>query len=108
MWHYIVAGIFYTLVMFLTFSDSTRKSHWFFIVSILLNTCGSVIWFMLVKSLDDKEKILINSIYWDFMILVIGYCIPLMIFKFSFNYFQMVGLIFIIFGFILLKGFHSH
>ena len=106
MWYYIIAGIFYLLVMLLTFCDNTRKSAWFIPICVSLNTLGTIIWFLLVKNLDDKKKILVNSVYWDFMILVIGYCLPLILFKFEFSLIQFLGLILIIFGFALIKVVH--
>lgn len=90
--------------MLLTFFDYSRKASWFLPISLFFNTCGTIAWFLLVKQLNEQQKILIHSVYWDFMILVIGYCIPLILFKFNFTYLQIIGLIMTIVGMLLIKG----
>lgn len=102
--YYAFASVCYLIVMLLTFFDYSRKSSWFLPISLFFNTCGTLAWFLLVKQLNEQQKILIHSVYWDFMILVIGYCIPLILFKFNFTYLQIIGLIMTIAGMLLIKG----
>jgi hypothetical protein len=56
--------------------------------------------------LTTKEDILINGIYWDFMLIFIGYLIPIFIFQFKFNINQIIGLILIVIGILIIKFFH--
>lgn len=106
--YYVIASLCYLIVMLLTFFDFSRKSSWFLPVSLLFNTVGTCLWFLLVKHLDEQQKILIHSVYWDFMILVIGYCLPLIIFKFNFNFLQIAGFILTIIGMVMIKVSQPH
>jgi multidrug transporter EmrE-like cation transporter len=63
-------------------------------------------YFLLIKKLKNKEDILINSIYWDFMLIFIGYLIPLFIFQFKFNINQIIGLTLVVIGILIIKLFH--
>jgi hypothetical protein len=74
---------------------------------LVLNFLASFSWFSLVKSLPDKESILINSVYWDIMIMGIGYILPLFIFSFKLNNIQIISLFVILLGFFMLKVFHN-
>jgi len=103
---YIIAAAFYTFDMLITFNDGFRKSNWYLPMSITGNLFGSICWFMLVKHLDNNDRILIHSVYWDFMILLIGYMLPLMIYQFHFNFGQIIGMSMVVIGLCLLKAFH--
>lgn len=107
MWYYLIASLFYLMVMFITFNDAFRKSSWYFPLSIFGNLIGSICWFLLVRHLNNNDKILIHSVYWDFMILVIGYLLPLLAFEFSFNSWQIFGMSLVIIGLCVIKAFHA-
>ena len=106
-YYYLMAFMFYFLAMIITFNDSYRRSNWYIYVSLGLNTAGSIFWFLLVKYLNDNDKILIHSAYWDLMILIISFLLPTIIYKFNFNLYQIGGLIFIFLGFAIVKWFHN-
>ncbi len=104
--YYFIAFLIYLILMFMTFSDF-RESKYFVFVALTLNFLTSFLWFSLVKSLPDKESILINSVYWDIMIMGIGYILPLFIFSFKLNNIQIISLFVILLGFFMLKVFHD-
>ena len=58
------------------------------------------------KKLNNKVEILTNSIYWDLMMIFIGYLIPLLVFQFKFNNNQIIGFTLIIIGILIVKLFH--
>lgn len=93
--------------MFITFNDAFRKSSWYLPLSIFGNLIGSICWFLLVRHLNNNDKILVHSVYWDFMILVIGYLLPLLAFEFSFNSWQIFGMSLVIIGLCVIKAFHA-
>ena len=105
--YYLIAFIFYFITMIITFYEPIRKTNYYFYISLILNTCGSICWFLLVKYLDNNEEILIHSAYWDLMILIICFLFPIIIFNFNFNLYQMIGFLFILLGFGMVKWFHN-
>ena len=105
--YYLIASIFYFLLMCFTFNECIRKSSYYTYVCLILNLCSAFLWFSFVKNLPNREEVLFHSVYWDLMIIVIGYILPLFIFEFKLNYIQMIGIIVIFIGFCLLKGFND-
>jgi drug/metabolite transporter (DMT)-like permease len=106
MQYYIIASFFYLIVMLITFYEPMRKTSWFLPISICCNLFSSMCYFLLIKKLNNKEDILINGIYWDFMLIFIGYLIPLFIFQFKFNTNQIIGLTLVVIGILIIKLFH--
>ena len=94
------------MVMFITFNDAFRKSNYYLPLSIFGNLIGSICWFLLVRHLNNNDKILVHSVYWDFMILVIGYLLPLMFYEFSFSLWQIFGMCLVVIGLCIIKAFH--
>jgi len=106
MQYYIIASFFYLIVMLITFHEPMRKTNWFLPIAISCNLLSSMCWFLLAKKLNNKEEILTNSIYWDLMMILIGYLIPLLVFQFKFNNNQIIGFTLIIIGILIVKFFH--
>jgi drug/metabolite transporter (DMT)-like permease len=105
--YYLIASVFYIAIMLMTFTESIRLSKHFIWINLFLNICSSFLWFTLVKNLPNKESILLNSAYWDLMIMFVGYILPIFIFQFKLNYMQLIGLFVIFVGFCLLKAFND-
>lgn len=105
--YYLIASVFYIAIMLMTFTESIRLSKHFIWINLFLNTCAAFFWFYFAKNLPNKESILLNSAYWDLMIMVIGYILPIFIFQFKLNYMQLIGLFVVFIGFCLLKVFND-
>ena len=110
MWYlcYIAAFFFHFASMLLAFNEDFRKSNYFFYISLSLSFCNSVFWLNLVKLLNNNEKIIVHSAYWDFMALIIYLIFPMLLFKFKFNNFQFLGLFLVILGFFTIKIFQTN
>lgn len=71
----------------------------------MCNIIACILWYSLAHSLSNKEDVLLNSAYWDMMIMTIGYMLPMLIFGFKLTYMQFAGLAVIFAGFCMLKFF---
>lgn len=103
MGYYITAAMLYLVIMMLTFCDSARSSTYYIPISMICNTFSCFLWYLLAHNLHDKDAVLINSAYWDMMIMVIGYVLPMFIFGFRLTTMQFAGMIVIFIGFCMLK-----
>jgi len=103
MGYYIAAAIIYLVIMMLTFCDSVRLSAYYIPVSMACNILSCFLWYSLAHSLYDKDAVLINSAYWDMMIMAIGYVLPMFIFGFCLTIMQLIGIAVIFVGFCMLK-----
>lgn len=107
MWYYVAASLLYVAVMLMTFVDAARSSRWYLPCCIVCNVGASILWFRLAQSLPNKDSVLINSAYWDLMIMFIGYMLPMVAFQFRLGTWQYVGLALVFLGFCLLKVFNE-
>lgn len=107
MWYYLTASLLYLVIMLMTFVDAARSSRWYFACCIACNVGASVLWFKLAQSLPDRDAVLINSAYWDLMIMFIGYMLPMVAFQFRLGFWQYAGLALVFLGFCLLKVFNE-
>lgn len=107
MWYYSTASVLYLAVMLMTFVDAARSSRWYLPCCIFCNLAASVLWFRFAQSLPDRDAVLINSAYWDLMIMFIGYMLPMVVFQFRLNPWQYSGLALVFIGFCLLKVFNE-
>lgn len=67
------------------------------------NIFSCFLWYSLAHSLYDKDAVLINSAYWDMMIMAIGYVLPMFVFGFRLTTMQLIGIAVIFVGFCMLK-----
>ena len=105
--YYLSAAICYFLVMCLTFVEHWRNHRFYIGACLLFNFFSASMWFSFVKTLPSKENILLHSVYWDLMIMIIGYILPVFIFHFKLNYLQITGIFVIFIGFCMLKAFND-
>lgn len=103
MWYYGAASVLYLAVMLLTFMESARSSRWYVPCCLACNLFASFLWFRLAQSLPNRDSVLINSAYWDLMIMVIGYVLPMILFSFKMNAWQYLGLAVVFIGFCIMK-----
>ena len=100
---YITAAMLYLVIMMLTFLDTARSSNYYIPASTACNIVACLLWYTLAKSLPSKEAVLLNSAYWDMMIMFIGYILPMAIFGFRLTTLQIAGMAVIFVGFCMIK-----
>ncbi len=91
----IGAGISYT--------DSIRKSQWFIPAYFSVGFVGMVCWVWACRLIDDKQKLYLFSLAWDFLMVVCYYALPLLIFEFKFNKGVIIGMLIMLVGLVIVK-----
>ncbi len=98
----LVAGI-YCICSWLTYSEEMRNKWYFMPLAVVLGTVVSVIWFLMVKYLDDKQKIYVYSLCWDFMMMFVYYLYPVALLGVKLDKWSLVGLGMIVGGIAVIK-----
>jgi hypothetical protein len=97
------------LILFLAFvlfsigsSFSYRKEihqyRWFPAVMCCVSLCGGFLWAMLCRITPDKNKIMIFSVYWDIMMAIAYYMVPLLFGNFQLTATSVFGIIIVCVG----------
>lgn len=99
----IAIAVIYSVGCLLSYSEEYRRTSWFIWVGGLIGILINVIWFSLVKYLDDKQKIYIFGLIWDSIMMLIYYLLPMLVFGVKLNKISLFALSLIVCGMVILK-----
>lgn len=98
-----VAMIFYIISCYLSYQEWFRQSVHYYWVSLLLGMVISLIWYGMVRHLNDKDAIYLYAIVWDISLVMVYFILPLLLFDIKLTRFGLTGVGLIFLGMILLK-----
>lgn len=86
-----------------SYSDSLRNSRAYMPVFVTAILATGFCWVAATRMADDKNKIYVFSLAWDFVMIVAYYFIPLIVFEFKFNLGVIAGMLLMLVGMVLVK-----
>jgi uncharacterized membrane protein len=96
-------ALIYAFASWLTYGDSCREQWWYVPIGAILGAVLSILWFVAAKVLGDKEKILVFSLYVDFIMVLCYYMIPFIFYGVKMDLWSGIGLLLMFLGFAVLK-----
>lgn len=99
----VVVFVLYSICCYFTFDDRTRAKWWYVPSGVFLGIVCNTIWLFMTRSLDDKEKIYFYALFWDAMIVVVFYGMPILLFGVKLNKWGLLGLALMITGLTIMK-----
>lgn len=103
-WSLILLAIgLYCCSSYLSYSDAWRRSPWLIPVGMSIGIVSSIAWFMLVKQVDDKQRIYFYSLIWDTIICSCFYIVPIIFFSVKIDRWSFLGLALMICGLVIIK-----
>ena len=76
---FLAAALMYSVLSWITYSQSFRNTWLVFPVTWLLTISTSTLWVLLVRHLNDTRKIITATLWWDLMLTAIYSVLPLML-----------------------------
>lgn len=95
--------IIYSIASVVSYNDEIRNSYRLFVYGLPLSFFGSVIWYIIIRILNEKDKIYVAGIYWDVVVAFTCTLVPLLFFNLKLNYLTWVGVGVIFLGLLLIK-----
>ena len=99
--------ILFLIGSLISYYDNIRNSKWFIIIYISISIIGSLFWIVACKAFNNKNKIYVFSIFWDFLMIISYYVIPCIIFNLNFKKEFWFGLVLMLTGLLLIKFNHN-
>lgn len=99
----ILVGFIYCICSWLTYSEDIRQKWYFIPLAVLLGTIVSLIWFCTVRYIDNKQKIYVYSLFWDFVMMGVYYIYPIIFLGIKLDGWSVFGLFLILTGVIIIK-----
>lgn len=98
-----IAGCLYILVCWLGYNDEFRKTAYFVPVATAIAALVNLLWFTVLRTLDDRQKIYVFSMCWDAVIVGVYYSIPVLFLGVKLDRYGLIGVFLILCGVCLLK-----
>ncbi len=99
----LLVGLVYTIGAYLSYGDEFRQKWWFIPVCTVLGTISGTMWFIMVKLIDDKQRIYVYSLMWDMVMMSIYYLFPLLFLGVKLDKWSIFGLCLMICGLTIIK-----
>lgn len=99
----LFASLLYFARAYLTYTEEARKQWWFIPFAVGLGVITSIMWFSIVKWMDDKQRIYVYSLFWDTAIIAVYYLMPPLLFGVKMDRWALLGLALIVGGVVLIK-----
>lgn len=99
----LFVSLLYAVGAYMTYTEEARKQWWFIPFAVGLGAVVSTLWFLMVRWLDDKQRIYVYSLFWDAIMIAVYYFLPPLIFGVKLDKWSLVGLALIVGGVALIK-----
>lgn len=99
----VLIGIMCGLSAWITYKESNRNSSWFIPTLIGIDIVSNLVWAGMTRYLDDKQKIYVFSLFWDTVMVLVWYFIPIMFFGVKIDRWILLGVLLMILGLSIIK-----
>ena len=99
----VLAGILYVFAAYMSYSEGMRREWWYVPLAVFVGTIASTIWFWTVRYIDDKDRIYVYTMFWDFVLCAVYFVVPLLWFGVKLDRWQLCGLLLMIIGLAVIK-----
>jgi len=100
---FMLAVCIYFCSSYISYSDAWRKSGWFIPVGVVIGLIASTCWFILVKYVNNNQRIYVYSLFWDAIICWSFYVVPLIFFNIKIDRWGFLGLAMMVAGLTIIK-----
>jgi multidrug transporter EmrE-like cation transporter len=97
------ATLIFIIGSLFSFSDTLRNSKWYTPVFVILGIAMTFLWIWATKVFDDKNKIYVFSLVWDFLMMAAYYLLPFCLYKFKFSWPMIIGALLMVAGVVVVK-----
>jgi len=95
--------LIYSASLIITYSDDIRRSSFYIPLSLVASILIGLLWSTGIKHIDNKDRIFLFSLCWEFMILIIDYIVPLIFYSLSVNKYVILGSFIVAVGLTIMK-----
>lgn len=99
----LLATLLYSVCAYISYHDGLRQKWYFVPTGVILGAIVSTIWLIAIRILDDKYKIYVYSLFWDFVMLSVYYFLPAVAFGIKLDKWSLFGLFLIACGIAIVK-----
>lgn len=103
-WIAIITGvILYAFLAYVTYYNEVRTSIWYLPLFSVFSLLTGLVFAITAKYLDDKSRMYMFSFYWDTLLTLTYFVVPIVFFGVQFTRTATCGMILVIIGLIILK-----
>lgn len=93
----------YSSSLALCYNDDLRRSWFYPWLSIGIGFVISSLWMLGVRTIDNKERIFLFSLCWEFSVILIDYLVPLVFYGLNVNKYVVLGSLITALGLTIMK-----
>lgn len=93
----------YSLSLVLCYDDNIRNAWYYPWLSIVIGIMVSTLWVSGIKLIDNKERIFLFSLCWEFSVISIDYLVPLVFYGLNVNKYVVLGSLIVAAGLTVMK-----
>lgn len=93
----------YSLSLVLCYDDNIRNAWYYPWLSVVIGIMVSTLWVSGVKFADNKERIFLFSLCWEFSVISIDYLVPLVFYGLNVNKYVVLGSLIVAVGLTVMK-----
>jgi hypothetical protein len=93
----------YSLSLILCYDDHIRNVWYYPWVSVVIGLMVSGLWISGIKLIDNKERIFLFSLCWEFSVISIDYLVPLVFYGLNVNKYVVLGSLIVAVGLTVMK-----
>lgn len=93
----------YSLSLVLCYDDYIRNAWYYPWLSIVIGIMVSSLWVLGIKLIDNKERIFLFSLCWEFSVISIDYLVPLVFYGLNVNKYVVLGSLIVAVGLTVMK-----
>lgn len=98
-----VATLLFGIGCWATYNDNIKNSIWYYPLGVSLGTITATLWFYVCTLLPDKNKVYVYSLFWDTIMVMVYYGLPILFFGVKLDKITAVGSTLILAGIMVLK-----
>ena len=93
----------YSLSLVLCYDDNIRNAWYYPWLSVVIGIMVSTLWVSGIKFIDNKERIFLFSLCWEFSVISIDYLVPLVFYGLNVNKYVVLGSLIVAVGLTVMK-----
>jgi hypothetical protein len=75
--YFVIIAVIYSIASFASYSKEIRDSNYVFILNCLIGVMSSALWILMIRSLNDTNKIVAASLVWDLIVTIAYVVVPI-------------------------------
>lgn len=99
----LAAGVYFAYAILAYGNYFDKKGALFLITAIVIGIFHTLVWYLSVRCIDDKQKFMVFTMLWDFVYIAVFYFVPVFLFGVPMDRWSLIGLVSMVVGLLIMK-----